>query len=84
MEFSTTLKKRISIRDFKNEQVSKEILRNIVSDAQQAPSWANSQPWRVYIATGETMKNIQKSILKIRKSFKRECRPSCKRYPRLG
>ncbi|KKW72493.1 nitroreductase [Lactococcus cremoris] len=64
MEFSTTLKKRISIRDFKNEQVSKEILRNIVSDAQQAPSWANSQPWRVYIATGETMKNIQKSHLK--------------------
>lgn len=69
MEFSTTLKKRISIRDFKNEQVSKEILRNIVSDAQQAPSWANSQPWRVYIATGETMKNIQNPILKNQKKL---------------
>ncbi|MBU5242006.1 nitroreductase [Lactococcus lactis] len=61
MEFSTTLNNRISIRDFKDKQISKEILKTIVSDAQQAPSWANSQPWRVYIATGDTMKEIQKS-----------------------
>ncbi|MDR0137831.1 nitroreductase family protein [Metabacillus idriensis] len=27
------------------------------------PSWANSQPWRVYIATGETLKQIQKAHL---------------------
>lgn len=61
MEFSTTLNNRISIRDFKDKQISKEILKTIVFDAQQAPSWANSQPWRVYIATGDTMKEIQKS-----------------------
>lgn len=27
------------------------------------PSWANSQPWRVYIATGETLRQIQKAHL---------------------
>ena len=28
-----------------------------------APSWANSQPWRVYIATGETLEGIKKAHL---------------------
>ncbi|HFI0567465.1 TPA: nitroreductase [Streptococcus suis] len=63
MNFSETLKNRISIRDFKNSPVATETLTAIVSDAQQAPSWANSQPWKVYIATGDTMKAIQKEHL---------------------
>ncbi|WP_332375234.1 nitroreductase family protein [Lactococcus cremoris] len=78
MEFSTTLNNRISIRDFKDKQISKEILKTIVSDAQQAPSWANSQPWRVYIATGDTMKEIQKiAYYQDGSRFKRKFGPCC-------
>ncbi|KXT75656.1 nitroreductase [Streptococcus sp. DD12] len=64
MNFKTLAKSRVSIRDFQDKPVAKDLLKEIVSDAQQAPSWANSQPWKVYIATGETMKAIQGEHLK--------------------
>ncbi|MBM7642691.1 nitroreductase [Streptococcus loxodontisalivarius] len=60
MTFAETLKNRISIRDFKAEAPSHEELTAIVADAQMAPSWANTQPWKVYIATGDTMEAIRK------------------------
>ncbi|GEO70103.1 nitroreductase [Levilactobacillus acidifarinae] len=63
MDFSEVLKHRVSIRDYQPTQVTRTLLTSVVADAQQAPSWANSQPWKVYIATGETMKKIQKSHL---------------------
>ncbi|KXT68254.1 Oxygen-insensitive NAD(P)H nitroreductase [Streptococcus gordonii] len=63
MQFKELTNARISIRDFQEKPVDKDLLTEIVSDAQQAPSWANSQPWKVYIATGETMKSIQKEHL---------------------
>lgn len=49
MDFSEVLQQRVSIRNFKETSVSKSLLTTIVSEAQQAPSWANSQPWQVYI-----------------------------------
>ncbi|BAQ24471.1 nitroreductase [Streptococcus troglodytae] len=63
MEFSQVLSNRVSIRDFKDQAVSVEDLTAIISDAKQAPSWANTQPWKVYIATDDTMKAIQKAHL---------------------
>ena len=33
---------------------------DIVRQAQRTPSWANSQPWKVYIATGETLAAIKR------------------------
>ena len=33
---------------------------DVVRTAQQAPSWVNSQPWRVYAATGATLAGIKK------------------------
>jgi nitroreductase len=46
-----------------DKQIDQETLIEIVKDAQMTPSWANSQPWCVYIATGETLKQIQKAHL---------------------
>lgn len=46
-----------------DKQIDQETLIEIVKDAQMTPSWANSQPWRVYIATSETLKQIQKAHL---------------------
>lgn len=34
--------------------------RKIVELAQHAPSWVDSQPWKVYIATGNTLAAIKK------------------------
>lgn len=63
MEFSEVVKGRRSIRFFDGKPIDKAILRTIVEEAQWAPSWVNSQPWKVYIATGETLKAIKKDHL---------------------
>ena len=52
MEFKEAVNYRQSIRYFTNQQIAPDDLKEIVQLAQRTPSWANSQPWQVYIATG--------------------------------
>lgn len=59
MEFSEVLQNRRSVRCFSDRQIDRETLIDIIRDAQQTPSWANSQPWRVYLATGDTLDSIK-------------------------
>ncbi|MGN1279175.1 MAG: nitroreductase family protein [Limosilactobacillus sp.] len=59
MEFKDTVEKRRSIRDFSDRPVSKEDLTSLINLAKQAPSWANSQTWKVIIATGQTLEEIR-------------------------
>ncbi len=63
MNVSEALEARRSIRYFEDREVPEETLRAIVKDAQWAPSWANAQPWKVYIATGDLAKRIRESHL---------------------
>lgn len=63
MEFSQVVANRHSVRDFTDQPVSQEDLVDIVRTAQQAPSWVNSQPWRVYAATGATLAGIKKRAM---------------------
>ena len=59
MEFKQVVAKRHSVRDFTDRPVSRQDLVDIVRTAQRAPSWVNSQPWRVYAATGAALKQIK-------------------------
>lgn len=59
MEFKEVMNKRHSVRKFKEIEIPTEILREIVRTAERTPSWENSQPWDVYIATGDTLKQIK-------------------------
>ncbi|HAT53644.1 MAG TPA: nitroreductase [Lactobacillus sp.] len=59
METHAAIYNRHSVRDFSDEAVSLDIIKEIIKDASQAPSWANSQPWSVYVATGQTMAAIR-------------------------
>lgn len=43
------------------QKISEETLRKIVRLAQFAPSWVDSQPWKIYIATGDTLKKIKET-----------------------
>lgn len=63
MNVSEALEARRSIRYFDGRQVPEETLRKIVSDAQWAPSWANAQPWKVYIATGKAAESLRAAHL---------------------
>ena len=59
MEFKEVVNKRHSVRNFKEDAIPVPVLEDIVRTAERAPSWENSQPWNVYIATGETLKRIK-------------------------
>lgn len=58
MDFKEVVFARHSVREISPDSVPEETLRQMVELAGQTPSWENSQPWKVYIATGETLKHI--------------------------
>lgn len=64
MDVEEAIYKRRSVRFFKDDPIGQETLIELIKDAQMAPSWANSQPWRVYMATGETLRQIREAHLK--------------------
>ena len=59
MQFQEIIRNRRSIRCFTDQPIPRETLTDIVEEAQRTPSWANSQPWRVRIATGRTLASIK-------------------------
>ncbi|MFO1544979.1 nitroreductase family protein [Lactiplantibacillus plantarum] len=59
METIKAIHTRHSVRAFKDDPIEPQLLTMIVTDAQQTPSWGNSQPWQVYIATGHALTNIK-------------------------
>ena len=50
---------RRSVRKFLDTPVEQEKLDKIFEIAQRSPSWANSQPWQSFVASGETLKRIK-------------------------
>jgi len=54
---------RYCCRAFKPEQVSKEKVQKILEAAIRAPSWANTQPWEIYVASGEMLERLRKAYL---------------------
>jgi nitroreductase len=64
MDLVDSIKERKSIRAFKSDPVSKDLLIQIIEQALRAPSWANTQPWEFAVVTGKPLKEIQKGFLK--------------------
>lgn len=59
MNMIEAINSRHSTRAFLSKPVKKDILEAIFEAAARTPSWANSQPWEVYVATGETLQRIR-------------------------
>ena len=59
MEFDAVIRGRHSVRDFDGKPVSETDIRAIVAEAGLAPSWGDTQPWRVYVATGKAAEQIR-------------------------
>lgn len=59
MEFEQTIKNRHSVRKFTDQKVSLAVVEEILTDAQLAPSWVNSQPYRIHVAVGATLEKIR-------------------------
>jgi nitroreductase len=61
MDIETAVRQRRSIRMFKPEPIAKEVIRQILEDARWSPSWGNTQPWELYVVTGEALERFKKA-----------------------
>lgn len=60
---SEIFEQRKTVRMYDGRKVDKELILKVLEDAQRSPSWANSQSWEVYVATGEVMEQLRKANL---------------------
>lgn len=56
------VKSRRSVRAFKPDAVDAEVLKEVLQTALWAPSGGNLQPWRLRVATGDTLKEITRRV----------------------
>nr|WP_246864664.1 nitroreductase [Spongiibacter thalassae] len=54
---------RSSVRGFIDKPVPDEILRRIFENAQQSPSNCNTQPWKVYVFSGQKKDELSKRLV---------------------
>ena len=59
-KFRDLLEKRHSTRNFLDKPIPEDTLRNIIKDSLLSPSWCNSQPWNIYVSSGESLNKIRK------------------------
>ena len=59
MDIIEAIKSRKSIRDFKSDPVSKEIINEILELASNAPSAMNTQPWEFIVITGDVLEKVR-------------------------
>lgn len=65
LSFKETAHARRSIRSFLDKPVPLSIIREVLEDAQSAPSNCNTQPWNTHIVRGEKLKQLS-SILHVK------------------
>lgn len=68
MNVSEALQIRKACRAFKPDTVDRD---TILSDARCAPSWGNTQPWEIYVAGGDLLKEINQAYLENTKNHVR-------------
>ena len=60
MKVAEALNARSTVRAFRSDPVAKETIEHIIKAAIRTPSWANSQPWEIYVAGNESLERIRK------------------------
>jgi nitroreductase len=63
MEISEAINQRRSVRAFKPDPVSQDVLKKILEESLRAPSWANTQPWEFAVVTGKPLEEIREGFL---------------------
>ena len=57
------LRERRSIRDFSAREVPAELVDAILDDARWAPSWSNTQPYKIAVASGALKEQLKAQLL---------------------
>lgn len=62
LTFQQTVRSRHSCRGFLGTPVPDDVLREVLQDAQCAPSNCNTQPWNVHIVSGEKLAELSRTL----------------------
>jgi len=59
MNVIDALNSRFTCRAFKPDPIAKEIVVKVLEAANRAPSWGNTQPWNIYVASGSVLEGMR-------------------------
>jgi nitroreductase len=62
-QFQKLIESRNSTRDFLDKPIAPELLDEILQDGVNAPSWSNTRPFLVAVATGEQRDRISNALV---------------------
>lgn len=69
-EFSLLARSRRSTRDFLPTEITADTLREILSEGLAAPSWSNTRPFLVAVASGDKRDQISRALIARLREFK--------------
>ncbi len=75
MDVLELMRSRRSVRAFKDEPISRELLQEILADASRAPSAINMQPWEVHLVLDQEKARLSKRLIKAFKERGLTCGP---------
>ena len=61
--FTELIQSRRSVRDFLPTPIPEAILKSVLNDANHSPSWSNTQPYRIAVASGEVRNRFTADFL---------------------
>ena len=62
MEFMDALHQRRSVRAFSDRPVPQALLHELLARALESPSWSNTQPYKVAVATGDVLEGLRTEL----------------------
>jgi len=60
LEFKEVVMGRRSIRGYKQQPVPREVLEEVIAMAIRSPSSMNTQPWHLYVLTGDVLDKVRR------------------------
>jgi nitroreductase len=62
MEVAEAIRRRRSVRRYKPDALSPQLIREILDEARWTPSWRNTQSWWVWVLTGDTLARYKQAF----------------------
>ncbi|PFG15594.1 nitroreductase [Propionicimonas paludicola] len=62
-DFSELVQARYSVRDFRPDPIPADVLAEILDDARHAPSWSNTRPYLLAVASGDRTDRLRAAYL---------------------
>jgi nitroreductase len=63
MDILEALESRFTCRAFKPDPVKQETIIKVMEEATRSPSWANTQPWEIFVAGGDVLERIRRAYM---------------------